>query len=66
LPLPEPWHGTLQASLVLIESLDEQISELERELRALGADHPYVPLLMTAPGDRLDPRLHDRRRARRH
>jgi transposase len=48
--LPEPWHGTLQASLVLIDSLDEQIDELERELRALGADHPYVPLLMTCPG----------------
>ena len=28
----------------------EQIHELERELRALGADHPYVPLLRTAPG----------------
>jgi transposase len=50
LPVPEPWHGTLCASLVLIESLDEQISELERELRVLGADHPYVPLLRTAPG----------------
>jgi transposase len=50
LPLPEPWHGTLCASFVLIESLDEQISELERELRTLGADHPYVPLLMSAPG----------------
>ncbi len=50
LPLPEPWQGTLRASLVLIDSLDEQIDELERELRALGADHPYVPLLRTAPG----------------
>jgi transposase len=50
LPVPEPWHGTLRASLVLIESLDQQISEIERELRALGADHPYVPLLRSAPG----------------
>ena len=40
LPVPEPWQGTLRASLVLIDSLDEQIDELERELRALGADHP--------------------------
>jgi transposase len=24
--------------------------QLERELRALGAGQPYVPLLMTAPG----------------
>jgi transposase len=50
LPVPEPWHGTLRASLVLIESLDEQIAAIDRELRALGADHPYVPLLMSAPG----------------
>jgi hypothetical protein len=50
LPLPEPWHGTLCASLVLIESPDEQISEIERQLRALGADHPYAPLLKTVPG----------------
>jgi transposase len=48
--VPEPWHGTLCASLVLIESLDEQIAEIERELRTLGADHPYVPVLMSAPG----------------
>src|SRR5205823_3869973 len=39
LPLPAPWHATLRASLVLIESLDEQISELERELRAPRAAH---------------------------
>jgi transposase len=50
LPVPEPWHGTLCASLLLIESLDEQIAAIERELRTLGADHPYVPLLMSAPG----------------
>jgi transposase len=50
LELPEPWRGTLQASLALIESLDRQIDELERELRRLGADHPYVPLLRTVPG----------------
>src|SRR5262249_53266567 len=50
LPLPEPWHGTLCASLLLIESLDEQAAAIERELRALGVDHPYVPLLKTAPG----------------
>jgi len=50
LELPEPWWGTLQASLALIERLDRQIGELERELRRLGADHPYVPLLRTVPG----------------
>jgi transposase len=34
----------------VIAHLDEEISACEAELRRLGADHPYVPLLMTAPG----------------
>jgi transposase len=36
--------------LALIDDLDDQIDGCERELRRLGADHPYVPLLRTAPG----------------
>jgi transposase len=43
LDLPEPWQGTIEASPRLID-------ELERELRRLGADHRYVPLLCTVPG----------------
>jgi transposase len=27
-----------------------QIAAIDAELRTLGADHPYVPLLMSAPG----------------
>ena len=50
LALPEPWTSTVKASLALIDSLDEQIDACERELRALGADHPYIPLLLTCPG----------------
>jgi transposase len=50
LALPEPWASTVHASLTLIDSLDEQIEACERELRALGADHPYIPLLLTCPG----------------
>jgi transposase len=50
LRLPEPWASTLTASLALIDSLDEQISACEHELRALGADHRYIPLLMSCPG----------------
>ncbi len=50
LALPEPWASTVRASLALIDTLDEQIEACERELRALGADHPYIPLLMTCPG----------------
>jgi len=50
LELPEPWAATTAASLRLIADLDREISACEAELRALGADHPYVPLLITAPG----------------
>ena len=48
--LPEPWRSTTTASLALIDTLDEEIDHCERELRRLGADHRYVPLLMTCPG----------------
>ena len=50
LALPEPWAGTLAASLRLIDQLDEEIDGCEAELRRLGADHAYVPLLLTIPG----------------
>jgi transposase len=50
LALPEPWRGTLEASLRLIDGLDAEIAACERELRRLGADHSYVPLLSTCPG----------------
>jgi transposase len=50
LGLPEPWAGTTAAAVALIDDLDAQVDRCERELRRLGADHAYVPLLMTAPG----------------
>jgi transposase len=50
LAIPQPWRGTVHASLRLIEELDRQIDAINRELRASGADHPYVPLLLTVPG----------------
>jgi transposase len=50
LALPEPWAGTLAASLRLIDELDREIVACETELRRLGADHRYVPLLLTVPG----------------
>jgi transposase len=50
LRLPEPWASTMQASLRLIDDLEREIDVCERELRALGADHRYIPLLMTCPG----------------
>ncbi len=50
LKVPEPWLGDLTAALSLVDTVQEQIEGCERELRRLGADHRYVPLLMTAPG----------------
>jgi transposase len=50
LALPEPWAGDVAAALRLIDTLDAEIAGIEKELRAMGADHPYVPLLMTVPG----------------
>jgi transposase len=50
LELPEPWAGTTTATMQLIDDLDRRIDQIEHELRHAGADHRYVPLLMTAPG----------------
>ena len=50
LAIPEPWRSTLEASIRLIDILGGEITAQERELRALGADHRYVPLLTTLPG----------------
>jgi transposase len=50
LAVPEPWATTLLRSLHLVDELDAQIATCEAELRAAGADHPYVPLLMSVPG----------------
>jgi transposase len=50
LALPEPWAGDVEASLRLIDELEREITAIERELAALGANHRYVPLLTTIPG----------------
>jgi transposase len=50
LDFPDPWRENVLACVALIDDLDAQIDVLERELRALGADHRYVPLLRTVPG----------------
>jgi len=50
LALPEPWRGTLEASLRVVDELEGEIAACERELRSLGAEHRYVPLLTTVPG----------------
>ena len=50
LQVPDPWRENVEASVVLIDQLDRQIDAIASELKHVGADHPYVPLLMTAPG----------------
>ena len=50
LEIPEPWQGTLKASLRLIDQLEGEIDAIERELRRLGAEHRYIPLLTSIPG----------------
>jgi transposase len=50
LALPEPWAADTTAALALIDHLDHEVAECERALRQVGANHRYVPLLMTAPG----------------
>lgn len=50
LELPAAWRQTLETSLSLVDELDEQIEACQRELKRLGADHAYVPLLTTIPG----------------
>jgi transposase len=50
LAIPEPWATTLGTSLRLVDDLDAEIANCATELRTMGADHRYVPLLMTAPG----------------
>lgn len=48
--IPEPWATTVATTLALIDELETEIDTCERELRALGADHPDIALLQTVPG----------------
>jgi transposase len=50
LELPEPWRQTVDASIGLIDELESQIEAINGQLRSAGADHPYVPLLLSVPG----------------
>jgi transposase len=48
--IPDPWRRNVDASLELINDLELQIATLTVELKRQGADHRYIPLLVTAPG----------------
>lgn len=43
-------HRTVEASLSLIDDLDAEINFVNRRLKLGGAEHPYIPLLLTVPG----------------
>jgi transposase len=49
LDVPQPWRATVDASLRLMDDLEAQIQTINKQLRALGPDHRYMPLLMTVP-----------------
>jgi transposase len=50
LAIPDPWRRNVDAGLELIDDLEMQIAKLTVELKRQGADHRYIPLLVTAPG----------------
>src|SRR5215218_4635760 len=50
LAIPDPWRRNVDAGLELIDELELQIARLTCELKRQGADHRYIPLLVTAPG----------------
>jgi transposase len=50
LAIPDPWRRSVDVSLQLIDDLELQLATLTVELKRLGADHRYIPLLVTAPG----------------
>ncbi len=50
LELPEPWRGDIDAALRLIDSISDEIAELDRRLVAEAKGDEDVALLMTAPG----------------
>lgn len=50
LEFPEPWRAGVLAAVAMIDDLDRQIADIDRELETLGADHRHVGLLMTVPG----------------
>jgi transposase len=50
LAIPDPWRRNVDVSLALIDDLELQIANLTCELKRQGADHRYIPLLVTAPG----------------
>ena len=67
-PRRSPTRGaaTSTSALALIDDLELQIAALTVQLKRQGADHRYIPLLVTAPGIGWINALHHRLGDRRH
>jgi transposase len=50
LAIPDPWRRNVDVALEVIDDLELQIARLTVELKRQGADHRYIPLLVTVPG----------------
>ena len=50
LDFPDPWRDGVLAAITMIDDLDREITQIDRDLKALGADHRYIPLLQSVPG----------------
>jgi transposase len=50
LDLPDPWRATVDVSLLMIDELDRQITNVQRQLERAAPNHAYVPLLLSVPG----------------
>jgi transposase len=50
LDFPEPWLTSVLTGVALIDELERRIAAIERDLKTLGADHRYIPHLVTVPG----------------
>ena len=48
--IPEPWRCDITASVELIDHLERQIDQTNKRLKSDHASHPYIPLLLSAPG----------------
>jgi transposase len=50
LAIPDPWATSVTRSLELLDELEHRVEACEREIFSAGRTHPYVPLLVSAPG----------------
>jgi transposase len=48
--LPEQWRASTEAALRMLEQLEVELDGCDAELQRHNLTHPYLPLLVTAPG----------------